>query len=79
MTAAERIFGKSYEKIFCDEILKVSKVDKTLPVTYWLSDLNNKPIKGAVYHREFFKIELPTEYYVEKIIKTRKNPITGKK
>ena len=76
---AEKIFGKSYEKIFSDEIFIIRKVDKKLPISYWLSDLKNRNIKGVVYHKELKKIKLPEENYVEKVVKTRKNPKTGKK
>ena len=79
LTDAERVFGKSYEKIFTDEIFMIRKVDRELPVSYWVSDLKNRPIKGVVYHREMKQVELPDTYYVEKIVKTTVDPVTGKK
>ena len=75
---AERIFGKSYEKIFSDEIFVIRRVDRTLPISYWLKDLNNKDIKGVVYHKELKRVELPKKYFVEKVVQTRKNRRTGK-
>ena len=79
LNSAERIFGKSYEKIYTDEIFLIRKVDKKLPISYWLSDLKNRAISGVVYHPELKLIELPDKYFVEKVIKTKRNPITGKK
>ena len=78
LTDAERVFGKSYEKIFTDEIFMIRKVDRELPVSYWVSDLKNRPIKGVVYHRKMKQVELPDTYYVEKIVKTTVDPVTGK-
>ena len=75
---AERIFGKSYEKIFSDEIFVIRKVDRSLPISYWLKDLNNKDIKGVIYHKELKRVELPKQYFVEKVLKTRINRETGK-
>ena len=76
LNEAERPFGKSYEKIFSDEIFTIKKVDYKLPISYWLDDLQGNPIKGVVYREELKPVELPETYYVEKIIGKRK--INGK-
>ena len=78
LTDAEKCFAKSYEKIFSNEIFTIHRVDFKIPISYWLSDLKNRPIRGVFYHRELKQIELPEQYYVEKIVKSRKNPITNK-
>ena len=76
---SERVFGKSYEKIFSDEIFTIRKVEKTTPISYWLSDLKNRPIQGIVYHKELSPVKLPDKYYVEKVISSRINRQTGKR
>ena len=79
LNESERVFGKSYEKIFSDEIFMIRKIENTTPISYWLSDLKNRPIQGVVYHKEISPVKLPDKYYVEKVISSRINPQTGKK
>ena len=78
LNASERVFGKSYEKIFSDEIFTIRKVDKTLPISYWLEDLNGNPINGVCYREELKPVELPKTYYVEKVLGTRKDSKSGR-
>lgn len=78
LNEAERPFGKSFEKIFSDEIFTIKKVDYKLPISYWLDDLKGNPIKGVVYREELKPAELPETYYVEKVIGKRKHHKTGK-
>ena len=79
LNESERVFKKSYEQIFSNEIFTIRKVDDSLPVSYWLTDLLGRNISGVFYHKELQAVELPQQYYVEKIIKTRINPQTKKK
>ena len=61
------------------EIFVIRRVDRSLPISYWLKDLNNKDIKGVVYHKELKRVELPKKYFVEKVLQSRKNKRTGKR
>ena len=76
---AERIFAKtSSEKIYTTEIFKIYRVDKRVPVTYYLKDLNGDQIDGVVYRSEIRPVSLPNVYFVEKILKSKIDKTTGK-
>ncbi|KAF0717918.1 Integrase catalytic domain-containing protein, partial [Aphis craccivora] len=64
----KRIFTKSYLPNWSTEIFKISKINKTIPVTYQLQDYTGNPIAGCFYSEEIFKTNYPNEYLIEKII-----------
>jgi len=58
------------------ELFKVSKINKTMPVTYNLVDLNDEPIEGTFYNEELQKVDksvLEEPFKIEKVVKINKN------
>ena len=79
LTEAERVFSKSYEAIFTEEIFMVRHVEKTLPISYWLKDLMGYPIDGVVYRQELKPTCLPERFVIERVLKTEFDKQTKKK
>ena len=70
----KNIFEKSYTPNWTREIFIVDKILPRVPTVYILKDQNNEIIQGIFYEQQmenFFKND--DIYYVEKIIKSRKN------
>lgn len=64
------LFDKSYTPNWTTEVFKIRKVQyHTEPITYLLSDYQNKEIKGAVYTEELQAVKHPNVYLFEKIIR----------
>ena len=79
LNSAERVFAKtSSEKIYTDEIFQIASVDKKIPVTYFLKDLNGEKIEGVVYQSEIRPVSLPNVYTIEKVLKKKIDKATGK-
>ena len=79
LSNAERVFAKtSSEQIYTTEIFKIYFVDKRLPVTYYLEDLNGEKIIGVVYRNEIKPVSLPNTFSIEKILDTKIDGDTGK-
>ena len=79
LNSAERVFAKtSSEKIYTDEIFQIASVDKKIPVSYFLKDLNGEKIEGVVYRNEIRPVSLPNVYTVEKVLKKKIDKATGK-
>ena len=72
LNSADSVFSKSYKPIFSEEIFKIAKVKRGIPVIYYLEDLNADFIKGSLYRRELRETSLPDYFVIEKILKTRK-------
>ena len=79
LNKAEGVFQKSYEPIFTKEIFTIRKIDKKLPLSYWISDLNGCSIEGVVYHKELKPTALPEMYEIEKVLKTVTDKKSGAK
>ena len=79
LSDAERVFSKSYEKLYTEEVFVIRCIERTLPITIWLDDLNGNPIDGAVYVSELKSISFPDKFTVEHIIKTETDKKTRKK
>ncbi len=79
LSNAERVFAKtSSEQIYTTEIFKIYFMDKRLPVTYYLEDLNGEKIIGVVYRNEIKPVSLPNTFSIEKILDTKIDGDTGK-
>lgn len=74
------VFEKGSTSRWTEEVFKISKRKKT-PRTfiYKLKDLADEDISSVFYPRELIKVSEPQLYKVERIIRRRKNPLTGKK
>lgn len=70
------LFDKGYTPNWTTEIFKIRKVQyHTEPITYLLSDYQNKEIKGSVYAEELQSVKDPNLYLVEKIIRKRNGQV----
>ena len=70
----KNIFEKSYTPNWTREIFIVDKILPRVPTVYILKDQNNEIIQGIFYEQQMEKIFKNDDiYYVEKIIKSRKN------
>ena len=79
LNSAERVFAKtSSEKIYREEIFQIASVDKKIPVTYFLKDLNGEKIEGVVYRNEIRPVSLPNIFTIEKVLKKKIDKATGK-
>lgn len=66
-------FVKYYKGLNTIEIFQISRIIKTsVPITYYLRDLNLQPILGKFYKEELIPVSLPKQYKI-KILKTIKN------
>jgi len=51
----KRTFEKGYKPNWTKEIFVVDEVNKTIPITYKLKDLEGEPILGSFYKEELSK------------------------
>ena len=75
---SESIFSKSYNHNYTEEIFVISRVEKLIPIRYYLKDLLGEDINGTVYRQELKETELPDSFAVEKIIESKIDPKTKK-
>lgn len=71
----KHIFEKGYTPNWTTEIFKIAKIQSTNPITYVLSDNDDREIKGSVYEHELQLAMNPSIYLVERIIRKRGNMI----
>lgn len=70
----KHVFTKEIIGNWTIELFKISKINKTNPVTYQLVDLLDDPIDGSFYEQELQKVDksvLDKPFRIEKVIKTR--------
>jgi hypothetical protein len=70
----KHVFTKEIVGNWTIELFKISKINKTNPVTYQLIDLLNDPIEGSFYAQELQKVDksvLDKPFRIEKVVKTR--------
>lgn len=69
-----KIFDKSYEANYSTAIFYVSKVQKTNPVTYKITDkYTGETLDRAYYEYELLKTNFPDTFLVEKVLKEKGN------
>ena len=71
LSKAKQIFDKGYVPNYTEEIFSVSKVINTDPVQYKVKDWNGDEILGSFYAAELQKVNEPTKYMIEHIIRER--------
>ena len=72
ISAARKVFQKSYNIQFTEEIFEIAKVNSDhTPVTYYLKDLDGDCILGGFYHEELVKV-LHDNYFDVKVLETKK-------
>jgi len=65
------LFEKGFTPNWTEEVFTVSKIKRTKPVTYIITDLNDEEIQGTFYEQELQKT-LQDVYRIEKIVKKDK-------
>ena len=69
-------FRKGFKPNFTEEIFKIYKIKKALPLTYYLKDLYKERIEGGFYAEELVHIhsfnESDAVYLVDEVLKSRK-------
>ena len=70
----KNIFSKGYTPNWSEEILIINEIQKTVPWTYLINDLNGKEIKGSFYKKELQKTD-QKEFRIEKVIKKKGNKL----
>ena len=66
----KNIFFKGYTPNWREEVFLVNKIQKTVPWTYFINDLNSEEIKGSFYEKELQKTS-QKEFRIETVIKKR--------
>ena len=65
------LFEKGFTPNWTEEVFTVSKIQRTNPVTYKITDLNGEEIQGTFYEQELQKASQEV-YRIEKIVKKDK-------
>ena len=65
------LFEKGFIPNWTEEVFTVSKIQRTNPVTYKITDYNDEEVQGTFYEQEFQKTSQEV-YRVEKIVKKAK-------
>jgi len=68
------LFEKGYTPNWTTEMFKITKMQKTNPVTY-LKDSCEKPVAGGFYEYKLHRIANPDVYLVEKVLRKRRNEV----
>lgn len=68
----KNLFEKSYSGNFSSEVFRVVRVNRVVPVTYYLQDYLGEEILGCFYADELTRVEAnPKSYLVEKILRRK--------
>ena len=78
LAKAEKVFQKSYEVLYTDEIFVIDRIVRKFPYTYYLKDLNGEPIEGLVYRQEMQVASLPKKAIISKVLKKEVDKKSGK-
>ena len=67
----KNVFDKGYTQQGTKKVIKISKIQLTIPVTYKITDYNGEEIQGSFYEQELQKTYQGT-FRIEKVLKTRR-------
>ena len=65
ITKKKKVFDKGYTQRWTEEVIKISKIQLTIPVTYKITDYNGEEIHGSFYEQELQKTSQDT-FRIEK-------------
>ena len=71
ISKARRQFKKGYLPSWTEELFTVSRVKRTIPITYVLKDDHGDELQGAFYHQEVQKVGEKDVFRIEAILKQR--------
>ena len=60
ITKKKKIFDKGYTQRWTEEVVKISKIQLTIPVTYKITDYNGEVIQGSFYEEKLPKTSQKT-------------------
>ncbi|XP_070162568.1 uncharacterized protein [Polyergus mexicanus] len=69
------IFEKGFTPNWTTEIFRITKIQRTYPVTYLLKDSRGEPIAGGFYEHELLRVDDPNVYLVEKVLRRKGDKI----
>ena len=73
ISKARSAFERGYTPNWTRELFKVVSVRRdTFPTVYEIADLAQETVRGTFYRQELQLVKEPTEYRVEKVLRTRK-------
>ena len=72
ISKAKRTFKKGYLPNWTEEIFTIATREHKREPEYQLEDFNKNLIEGKFYEKELQRVQLPEEYRIEKIIRTKK-------
>ena len=70
ITKKKKMFDKGYTQRWTEEVLKISKIQLTIPVTYKITDYNGVEIQGSFYEQELQKTS-QVVLRIEKILRRK--------
>ena len=68
ITKKKNLFDKGYTQRRTEEVLKISKIQLPIPVTYKITDYNGEEIQGPFYDQELQRTSQDT-FRIEKVLK----------
>ena len=71
LSKARRTFKKGYLPSWTEELFTISRINRTLPVTYVLKDDHGEELKGTFYKEEIQKVGDKQVYRIETILDER--------
>lgn len=66
------IFKRGYTASWTEELFTISRINKTIPITYVLKDDSGEELNGAFYNEELQKVGHKQIYRIESIIRERR-------
>jgi len=74
LSKAKNIFEKGFTSNWTEEIFRITNIDrKYMPIMYTVVDDDNEPVHGKFYKQELQKVNKPSEYAIEKVIRKKGN------
>ena len=74
ISKTRRQFKKGYLPSWTEELFTVSKVKRTTPTTYNLTDDHGEELKGSFYNQELQKVAAKSTYRIESILEHKAGP-----
>lgn len=74
----KKVFEKSYNRSWSNEVFRIKKVQYTIPATYVIEDLKKNEIGGHFYTQELKKTKFPNTYLIDRIVRRKGDKILVK-
>ena len=70
ITMKKNVFEKGYTQRWPEEVIRISKIQLTIPVTYKITDYNGNEMQGSFYEPELQKTSQNT-FRIEKVLRRK--------